>query len=60
MHYEILTSLYEKWDYGKHKNKYLNVAKTLRGAMSENPHLRIFVANGYLAWPPPTLPRNTP
>ncbi len=45
--YEILTSLYEKWDYGQHANKYLNVAETLRGAMSKNPHLRIFVANGY-------------
>ena len=45
--YEILTSLYEKWDYGKHANKYLNVAETLRGAMSKNPYLRIFVANGY-------------
>lgn len=45
--YEILTSLYEQWDYSKHQNQYVNVAETLRNAMSKNPFLHILVANGY-------------
>ncbi len=45
--YEILTSLYKSWDYSKFQNQYLNVAETLRQAMSKNPFLQIFVANGY-------------
>lgn len=45
--YEILTGLYEKWDYSKHQNKYVNVAETLRSAMSQNPFLKVFVASGY-------------
>ncbi len=45
--YEILGDLYAKWDYSKHQNQYVNVAETLREAMSKNPFLRILVANGY-------------
>lgn len=45
--YEILTGLYLKWDYSKHQNQFLNVAETLRKTMSQNPYLKIFVANGY-------------
>jgi carboxypeptidase C (cathepsin A) len=45
--YEILTSLYEHWDYSKHQNQYVNVAETLRSAMHRNPFLHILVANGY-------------
>ena len=45
--YEVLGSLYQSWNYGKHQNQYLNVAETLRAAMCQNPHLRVFVANGY-------------
>ncbi len=45
--YEILANLYMSWDYSKHQNQYLNVAETLRGAMTQNPYLKIFVANGY-------------
>ncbi|MEZ4864158.1 MAG: hypothetical protein R3C14_22795 [Caldilineaceae bacterium] len=45
--YEILTSLYQQWDYGKHQNQYVNVAETLREAMSKNPALKVLVANGY-------------
>lgn len=43
--YKILTSL-KPWDYGS-TNKYLNVAETLRGVMTKNPFMRVFVANGY-------------
>lgn len=45
--YEILTGLYEQWDYGSHQNQYVNVAETLRSAMSKNEFLRVLVANGY-------------
>lgn len=45
--YEVLAGLYEKWDYGSVQNKYLNVAETLRDALSKNPHLRVYVASGY-------------
>jgi carboxypeptidase C (cathepsin A) len=45
--YEILTSRVRPWGYDKHQNQYLNVGETLREAMSKNPHLKVFVANGY-------------
>lgn len=45
--YEILSNLYEQWDYSKHQNQYVNVAETLRSALSKNPFLRVLVANGY-------------
>ena len=47
MPYEIISELYETWDYSKHQNQFLDVAETLRQAMSKNPFLKIFVANGY-------------
>ncbi|HRW04482.1 MAG TPA: hypothetical protein P5121_05285 [Caldilineaceae bacterium] len=45
--YEVMTSLYETWDYSKHQNQYVNVAETMREAMSKNPALKVLVANGY-------------
>lgn len=45
--YEILTGRVQPWSYGRWENRYVNVAETLRRAMSENPHLRVFVGNGY-------------
>jgi len=45
--YRILTSRVQPWDYGQAKNRYLNVAPSLRQAMTQNPNLRVFVANGY-------------
>lgn len=47
MPYEIISDLYQSWDYSKHQNQFLDVAETLREAMSKNPFLKIFVANGY-------------
>lgn len=44
--YEILTGLYLKWDFGK-QNEFVNVAETLRSAMTKNPYLKVFVGNGY-------------
>lgn len=45
--YEILTDRVRPWKYGEHQNQYVNVAETLRGAMTANPFLKVFVANGY-------------
>jgi carboxypeptidase C (cathepsin A) len=44
--YEILTAKVWPWR-SDHDNQYLNVAETLRKAMSINPFLQVFVANGY-------------
>ncbi len=45
--YEILNTKVWPWDYSDHQNEYVNVAETLRKAMTMNPHLRVFVGNGY-------------
>jgi carboxypeptidase C (cathepsin A) len=47
MPYEILTGKVRPWNYEQSQNRYLDVAETLRAAMSRNPHLRVLVANGY-------------
>jgi carboxypeptidase C (cathepsin A) len=44
--YEILTDRVRPWSYGEFENRYVNTAETLRRAMSQNPHLKVFVANG--------------
>ena len=45
--YEILTGKVRPWSYERYQNRYLDVGETLREAMSQNPHLRVLVANGY-------------
>lgn len=45
--YEILTGRVQPWSYKEFENRYLNVAETLREAMTTNPALRVFVGNGY-------------
>jgi carboxypeptidase C (cathepsin A) len=45
--YEILTGRVQPWDYSRHQNQYVNVAETLRKAMTQNQHLKVFVANGF-------------
>ena len=46
--YEVLSlKVHAQWSFGEHENRYVSVADTLRAAMSINPHLRVFVANGY-------------
>jgi carboxypeptidase C (cathepsin A) len=46
--YEILSfAVNRNWSYAEHENEYVNVADTLRRAMTSNPHLKVFVANGY-------------
>jgi carboxypeptidase C (cathepsin A) len=45
--YEILSEFVHPWSYAEFENQYVNVAETLRKAMTFNPHLKVFVANGY-------------
>ncbi len=45
--YEILTGNVGPWNYGQYRNRYVNVAETLREAMTKNPNLKVFVANGF-------------
>jgi carboxypeptidase C (cathepsin A) len=45
LRYEILNDKVWPWSYSE--NQYLNVAETMRKAMTYNPHLKVFVANGY-------------
>ena len=46
--YEILNfKAHENWSYSEHQNRFVEVAETLRKAMTINPHLKVFVANGY-------------
>ena len=53
--YEILTDRVRPWSYGEFENRYVNTAETLRKAMNQNPHLRIFVANGFFDLATPYL-----
>lgn len=46
--YEVLNSkASEQWSFAQHENRYVEVAETLRKAITTNPHLKVFVANGY-------------
>ena len=45
--YEMLTGKVRPWSYGRFQNQYVNVAENLRQAMSQNPNLKVMVANGY-------------
>lgn len=45
--YEILTGRVRPWSYADHENKYVTVADTLRKAMTINPYLQVYIANGY-------------
>lgn len=53
--YEILSDRVYPWQFEQHQNEYVNVGETLRKAMSMNPHLRVFVANGYFDLATPYL-----
>jgi carboxypeptidase C (cathepsin A) len=45
--YEVLTGKVEPWDFSRVENQYLDIAENLRRAMTHNPYLKVFVANGY-------------
>jgi carboxypeptidase C (cathepsin A) len=45
--YEILSGFVHPWSYKEFENQYLNVGEMLRAAMTYNPYLKVFAANGY-------------
>lgn len=45
--YEILTMRVHPWSFSEHENQFVNVAETLRKAITTNPYLKVFVGNGY-------------
>ena len=53
--YEILSPRVWPWRFDDHENRYLFVAETLRHAVTSNPHLKVFVANGYFDLATPFL-----
>jgi carboxypeptidase C (cathepsin A) len=45
--YEILSDLVQPWSFAEFEAQYVNVGEKLRAAMTYNPYLKVFVANGY-------------
>lgn len=45
--YEVLTGRVHPWSFAEYENEFVNVAETMRKAMTMNPFLKVFVANGY-------------
>jgi carboxypeptidase C (cathepsin A) len=45
--YEVLTSKVQPWNFRQARNRYLDIAEDLREAMTHNPYLKVFVANGH-------------
>ncbi|HEX5226578.1 MAG TPA: peptidase S10 [Bryobacteraceae bacterium] len=45
--YQILTDKVQPWSYDHFQNRYVNVAEMLRQAMTQNPNLKVMIANGY-------------
>lgn len=46
--YEILSfKVNQNWSYAEHEGRFVKVGDTLRQAMTINPHLKVFIANGY-------------
>lgn len=45
--YKILTGEVQPWDYGNARNRYLNHGGQMQSAMTQNQHLRVFLALGY-------------
>jgi carboxypeptidase C (cathepsin A) len=45
--YEVLTGRVNPWSYREFENRYVNVAETLRSAMTQNPFMKVFVICGY-------------
>lgn len=57
--YEIINfKVNPNWEYSEHQNQYVYVAETLRKAMSMNPHLKVFAANGFYDLATPYLATN--
>ncbi len=53
--YEILTPKVSPWSYAEFENRFVNVAETLRKAVSNHQVLKIHIANGYFDLATPYL-----
>lgn len=53
--YEILTGRVQPWNFNNVQNEYLNVAETLRDAMTKNKYMKVWIANGYFDLATPFL-----
>lgn len=53
--YEILTGKVNPWSYKRFSNAYVNALDTLNKTMTQNPHMQVFVANGYFDLATPFL-----
>jgi carboxypeptidase C (cathepsin A) len=53
--YEVLTGKVQPWDFSQARNHYLDIAENLRQAMTHNPYLKVFVANGHYDMATPYL-----
>jgi carboxypeptidase C (cathepsin A) len=45
--YEVLTDRVSPWSFEGYENRYVNVAESLRGAMTQNASLKVFIGAGY-------------
>lgn len=45
--YEVLTSRVWPWSYREFENRHVRVSDSLRLALHQNPHLKVYVASGY-------------
>jgi carboxypeptidase C (cathepsin A) len=45
--YEVMSRIVHPWSYAQFEDSHVHTAETLRQAMTRNPHLKVFVANGY-------------
>ncbi len=45
--YEVLTSRVRPWSYKEFENSHVRVSDSLRLALHQNPHLKVYVASGY-------------
>ena len=44
--YTMISKLYMSWDFGS-KDQHLNVVESLRKAICNNPHMKVYVGSGY-------------
>jgi carboxypeptidase C (cathepsin A) len=45
--YEVLTGRVQPWSFDDYENRYVNVAQSLRTAMTQNASLKVFIGAGY-------------
>lgn len=55
LNYEILTGKVHPWNFSSATNEYINVADTLRRAISRNPRLQVLFCSGYYDLATPTF-----